>query len=353
MSAAEKMSGAKGESQNATTKNVDEHKPAWNADDTSRVFLPSLAKDIVQRVLIVDDDPLMRERLEYLVNSAGFDAFSAGTGREALEILRRDYCPIVVSDWTMPDMDGLQLCKTLREESFPGYVYFLLLTARDAQQDILAGLHAGADDYLSKRVTEAELVARLRTAKRIVGLEQAMRELIEEKRRLSTTDALTGVNNRLYFDKHLSRELKRVRRFGGPLSLLLLDIDHFKAVNDCYGHGAGDEVLVDFIGRIRAALPRDYDWCARLGGEEFAVVLPQTDLPGAMVVAEKLRQYVSNAPLRTGAGPIPITVSIGVVALSCIPAGVEPSLNLLTDMADRALYLSKEEGRNRVTAATA
>jgi diguanylate cyclase (GGDEF)-like protein len=323
----------------------------WNPDDTTRIFLPNLGQALPQRVLVVDDDPLMRERLEALVLAAGFEVSTASSGREALDALRRDYCPIVISDWSMPDMNGIELCRAIRADSFPGYVYFLLLTARDSHQDIVSGLDAGADDYLSKRVTEEELVARLRTAKRIVGLEQSLRDMIDEKRRMATTDALTGANNRHYFDKHFNRELKRVRRFGGPLSLLVMDIDHFKSVNDLHGHSVGDDVLVAFAGRISAALPRDYDWCARVGGEEFVVVLPQTDLPGAVIVAEKLRQFVVNAPIKTEVGNLQVTVSIGVAALCCLPRGSEPQADALMELADKALYRSKQLGRNRVTAA--
>jgi diguanylate cyclase (GGDEF)-like protein len=318
--------------------------------DTTRLFLPSLGFASVQRALIVDDDALLVERLQALLQGAGFEVQTASTGREALQILRSDYCPIVVSDWTMPDMDGLDLCRTIRAETFPGYVYVLLLTARDGQGDVVTGLDAGADDYLSKRVTEAELVARLRSAKRIVALEQSLRAMVEEKRRLATTDSLTGLNNRRYFDKHLAREVKRAQRFGGTLSVLVLDIDHFKAVNDAHGHAAGDEVLVQFSGRLTTALPRESDWCARLGGEEFVVVLPQTDLPGALIVAEKLRQYVGLTPLLTTAGQVPVTVSIGAAALGCIPKGSNSTESLL-ELADRALYESKLTGRNRVTAA--
>jgi two-component system cell cycle response regulator len=323
---------------------------APSLDDTTRIFMPNLADLTVQRVMIVDDDPLMLERLESLVAAAGFETMTAASGRDALALLRMNYCPIVISDWSMPDMDGLDLCRAIRAESFPGYVYLLLLTARDGQQDIVTGLDAGADDYLSKRVTEAELVARLRTAKRIVGLEQSLRDMIDEKRRLATTDSLTGLNNRHYFTKHLGRELKRVRRFGGPLSVLAMDVDHFKSINDRFGHAVGDEVLKEFAHRLASALPRDYDWCARIGGEEFVVVLPQTDLEGAMVVAEKLRHAVAAVPFGTGGGGLKVTMSIGAAALSCLPGG-EPEVDDLMDLADRALYASKQEGRNRVTGA--
>jgi two-component system cell cycle response regulator len=323
---------------------------AWNPDDTTRIFLPDFRNLPSQRVLIVDDDPLTREHISTLVQNAGFEVLVAESGRDALLQLRRDYCPIVISDWQMPDMDGVQLCRAIRDESFPGYVYLMLLTARDAQQDILHGLDAGADDYLTKRITEAELVARLRTAKRIVALEQSLRENLEEKRRQATTDALTGANNRHYFDKHLGRELKRVRRFGGWLSVLLLDIDLFKSINDQFGHGVGDEVLVHFAERVRAGLPRDYDWSARIGGEEFAVVLPQTDVTGALVVAEKLRQYVASAPMMTAAGPMNVTVSIGVASVDARTLSADTTLEDIVMWADRGLYKSKQAGRNKVTA---
>lgn len=320
-------------------------------DDTTRIFMPTAASFARHTVLIVDDDELTREKLTMLVQAAGFDTVAAKSGREALAQLHREYCPIVVSDWLMPDMDGLELCRAIRSDSFPGYVYILLLTARDTQEDILTGLDAGADDYLSKRVTEAELVARLRTARRIVALEQSLRDIIDEKRKLATTDALTGTNNRLYLVKHLSRELKRIQRYGGPLSLLALDIDNFKSINDRFGHAVGDEVLVEFVRRINSALPREIDWCARLGGEEFAVVLPQTDIAGAATVAEKLRQMTAGSPMKTTAGPLTVTVSVGVAALSVLPREIVPSVDALLELADRGLYASKQGGRNRVTAA--
>jgi diguanylate cyclase (GGDEF)-like protein len=325
--------------------------PSWNSEDTTRIFLPSIEQATPQRVLVVDDDALMRERLEALVVASGFDVTSAGSGREALAILRREYCPIVISDWSMPDMDGVTLCRSIRNESFPGYVYFLLLTARDSNTDIVVGLDAGADDYLSKRVSEAELMARLRSARRIVGLERMLRDAIDEKRRQATTDALTGANNRLYFEKHFDREIKRVRRYGGPLSILALDIDRFKAINDQFGHGVGDAVLAEFATRIGDALPRDSDWFARIGGEEFAVVLPHTDMPGALTVAEKLRQFVSDTPFPTDVCELNVTVSIGVAALCCFPPNSHPSADDVLELADKALYRSKESGRNRVSAA--
>jgi len=301
------------------------------------------------RVLIVDDDPLMGEHLKQLVSAAGFDAATAISGAAGLAAMRKKFASIVITDLHMPDMDGLTLCRTLRDEHFDSYVYVMLLTAQDAESDVLAGLQAGADDYLSKRISSAQLVARLRTARRILTLEHSLRTVIEEKNQLATTDSLTGASNRRYFTRQLTRELNRVQRARGELSLLLLDIDHFKRINDRHGHGVGDEVLQEFAHRIAAALPRKVDWYARLGGEEFTVVLPETHLAGAAVVAERIRQQVADTPFQASGVAIAVTVSIGVSGVAAL--SVAPSVDALLESADRCLYGSKDSGRNRVTIA--
>ena len=304
------------------------------------------------KVLIVDDDPLVCERLKSLVAAAGFEVRTVSNGASALSTLHEDFCPIVISDRMMPDMDGLTLCRTIRGEQLAGYVYVLLLTMQDAEQDILAGLEAGADDYLSKRASSAQLLARLRTAQRILTLEHSMRTLLDERSREATTDVLTGASNRRYFARHFTRELKRIQRYGGDVSVLMLDLDHFKSVNDRHGHTVGDEVLQEFAKRIGATLPREGDWYARLGGEEFVVVLPETPLAGALIVAEKLRSIVSAKPIRTAGGNINITVSIGVASVAPLLAS-KPNADIddVLELADQGLYASKLSGRDRVTAA--
>jgi two-component system, cell cycle response regulator len=317
--------------------------------DTTIIIGLKEAVAVAPKVLIVDDDPLICERLRSLVMAAGFEVTTAASGAAALESLRKDFSPIVISDRMMPDMDGLTLCRTIRDERFESYVYVLLLTVQDAEQDILAGLDAGADDYLSKRSSSAQLIARLRTAQRILTLEHSLRTVVDEKSRLATTDTLTGASNRRYFTRHFNRELKRVQRYGGSLSLLMLDIDHFKLINDRFGHAVGDEVLQEFAKRIGAGLPRESDWFARMGGEEFVVVLPQTPLSGAQIVAEKLRANVAGTPARTLAGSVAVTVSIGVASLESLAARkVEPTIDAMLDLADRCLYEAKAAGRNRV-----
>jgi two-component system cell cycle response regulator len=316
-------------------------------DETTQIL--SLKDAPAPRVLLVDDDELILAHLQTLLASSGFEARTVASGEAALEALQKEFTPIVIVDRNMPGMDGLALCRSIRERSYTGYIYLMLLTSQDAEGDILAGLDAGADDYLSKRASAAQLVARLRTARRILSLEHSLKSALEERRRMAMTDALTGAHNRRYFMRHLNRELKRTRRYGGELAVLLLDIDHFKKVNDRFGHVAGDEVLAEFATRIARALPREYDWCARLGGEEFAVVLPQTDLKGAAIVAEKVRAEVAHTAMTTGAGPVPITTSIGVSSLQSMPHGVEPTIEGLLSQADKCLYASKNGGRNRVT----
>jgi two-component system cell cycle response regulator len=311
-----------------------------------------LRQSVAPRVLIVDDDPLVCERLRSLVMAAGFSARFVSSGAAALSALRKSFTPIVITDRDMPDMDGLTLCRTIRDERFESYVYVMLLTVQDAESDILAGLDAGADDYLSKRASPAQLVARLRTAQRILTLEHSLRSVVEEKSRLATTDTLTGASNRRYLLRHLSREIKRVQRYGGQVAALMLDIDHFKQVNDRHGHAAGDDVLREFAARIAAGLPREADWFARTGGEEFVVVLPQTGLDGAKIVAEKLRGMVAAEPLKTSAGPIGVTISIGI-SLFDSQAAPTPAdaitVEQVLDIADRCLYRSKDGGRNRVS----
>jgi two-component system, cell cycle response regulator len=301
------------------------------------------------KVLLVDDDEIMMERLKIPMLETGYEVRTATNGAAALAALQEDFMSIVILDRSMPDMDGLALCRAIRQQTWTGYVYLMLLTAHDAEEDVLLGLDAGADDYLSKRVSDAELIARLSTATRVLSLEHSLKTALEERRRMAMTDALTGAHNRRYFVRYLGAELKRARRFGTDLSLLAIDVDHFKQINDKYGHAAGDAVLQKLVKRIQKSLPRDYDWCARLGGEEFAVVLPQTDLAGAAVVAERLRKAVEELPIHLSRGVRSITVSIGVSGLQVMPTRDATTADLLLADADRYLYKSKEGGRNRVS----
>ncbi len=183
---------------------------------------------------------------------------------------------MLVTDWEMPEMDGIALCKAVRNMQLDGYVYALLLTARDAKEHIITGLEAGADDYLVKPVHEPELIARLNAGRRILALEHSLRVANQRNRILSITDALTGAYNRRYLMEQLPREVERCRRYAYPLSVLMCDLDHFKQINDQRGHAAGDDVLQQFAARAQKSIRSNSDWIARYGGEEFLIVLPET-----------------------------------------------------------------------------
>jgi diguanylate cyclase (GGDEF)-like protein len=329
-------------------KTPDPHAPA--SDESVITTIRPVLDFLVPRVLLVDDDEIVIERLRDLITAAGYEVSAVSSGAAALEALRTEFAPIVILDRNMPGMDGLELTRAIRDGThYPGYVYIMLCTAHDSEDEILTGLNAGADDYLSKRASGTHLVARLATARRILTLEHSLKQAIEERRRMAMTDALTGAHNRRYFMHHVRREIKRTRRFGGDFSLLVFDIDHFKHINDRYGHAAGDTVLVEFVRRIRGVLPREFDWCARIGGEEFAVVLPQTAVAGGGVVAEKIRRTLAAAPVTTVAGSVEVTVSVGVTGIAEFADRDSTTVEQLLRRADDCLYASKRHGRDRVT----
>jgi len=294
------------------------------------------------RVLIVDNDDLIRARLAALLAVSNFAVEVAGGGEEALHILRQVTCQIVLTDWDIPDMDGLALCRYLRTAGFESYIYVVMLTVRGAKQDVLAGLAAGADDYVSKGTPIEEILARIEIGRRITHVEHSLRASNRENHRLSVTDPLTGAHNLRYLMKHLPRELARSKRYAHPLAILTCDIDSFKEVNDRFGHQAGDQVLQAFVARAASCLRKACDWLARIGGDEFIIVLPETTLPGANSVAQKLRRLLRAQPVTTNTGLIAFMASVGVTALAAadVPSGPTAVQDLLVT-ADRNLYACK------------
>lgn len=298
-------------------------------------------------ILLAEDDPVTRMLMTRFLKKAGYEVEAVADGAEALHRMTARYYPMLVTDWEMPQMDGLALCQAVRNLQLDGYVYALLLTARDGKEHIIAGLEAGADDYLVKPVHEPELLARLNAGRRILALEHSLRAANERNRLMSITDALTGTYNRRYLMDQLPREVERARRYAYPLSVLMCDIDFFKRMNDACGHAAGDEVLQQFAARVQKSIRTTSDWIARYGGEEFLIVLPETSHEGAMFVAEKIRSIMAASPFVTRAGEATITASFGVA--STAPQGPDLSLKgeMLLRSADECLYRSKETGRNR------
>lgn len=295
-------------------------------------------------VAIVDDDPAIRRLVRMLLRREGYDVFECTTGQEAREQLSDAMWDICVLDRRLPDIDGAQLCKELKANENFRDRYIIMLTGEDEQQDKVEGLDLGADDYVTKPFQHAELLARVRAAKRIVDLQAELKERNAALARLSITDGLTGLNNHRHFQDELLRAFEEAERYSRPLSLALIDIDFFKKINDTYGHAAGDEVLREvsnlFTTSIRAA-----DMAARYGGEEFTVMMPQTDLNDGVQVAEKIRELIGCHTFRTAAGEIPVTVSIGVATF---PRSRMRSARELLEAADKALYRAKRGGRNQV-----
>ncbi len=300
------------------------------------------------RVLLVDDEPTQRLITARLLKRAGFVVETAQNGKEALaRLTTAPPFQLLVTDWEMPEMDGVALCKAVRSAGLDGYVYTILLTSRDAIEHLVAGLQAGADDYLTKPVLEPELLARLNTGKRIVDLERNLRVANEENRRLSITDPLTGAFNRRHLMEKLPHELERSTRYGHPLSLLMCDVDHFKKINDTYGHQAGDEVLKAVVTTLRQKI-RNTDWVARYGGEEFMIVLPETPVTNAVKVAETLRDHLAKLLIPFNERLLNMTASFGVTGWDAGVPG-NASLDELIATCDACVYESKARGRNRVT----
>jgi two-component system cell cycle response regulator len=296
------------------------------------------------RVLIAEDDPMFRKILTVWLGRWGYRVMVAEDGTAAWNLLQQDDAPeLLILDWVMPGIDGPELCRRIRRTSCMPYQYILLVTARNESQDVVNGLEAGADDYLTKPFDQNELRARLRVGNRILALQADLIESREKLRFQATHDGLTGLWNRSSVLDMLHREMDRANRNEGFTGVLMLDLDHFKRVNDKYGHQAGDAVLKSAADRI-AEMVRPYDIVGRYGGEEFLVVLPNCDIEQSRQTAERICAAVGDVPILLGNREIRVTVSIGVTA--CAANTFQE--NQLLAIADIALYKAKDAGRNCV-----
>lgn len=312
-------------------------------------------------IVLAEDEPALRVLLKRQLMRAGYTVAATANGLEALDAIRQTSPDIVIADWMMPEMDGLELCRAVRELSkndVLGFVFLVLLTANADKEHVLAGFEAGADDYLTKPYNADELLARLRAGQRILELQEKVKDRQLEVHRSNAqlailnsklqeqaiTDELTRLWNRRHVYARLDECASLAARHKKPLSCIMIDVDEFKGFNDTHGHHAGDEVLREVAGTLKATLRRT-DLCGRIGGEEFLVICPETGLHDALTNAERLRAAVEANSILIGGQPIGVTISLGAAELS--PRHARPQ-DLVAD-ADAAMYASKSNGRNRVT----
>jgi diguanylate cyclase (GGDEF)-like protein len=297
------------------------------------------------KILIADDDDVSRRVLQATLTKWGYDVVIATNGLEAWQLLRETNAPqLAILDWVMPGMDGVEVCREIRRREEEPYVYMLLLTAKSRKRDIIAGLRAGADDYLAKPFDPQELKARLRTGRRILELQAQLVATRESLRHQATHDSLTSLLNRGAILDMLRNELDTNNRRGLPLSIVMADLDHFKQVNDTYGHIVGDAILHEAARRMKASV-RAYDSIGRYGGEEFLFILPGCNGSDASGQAQRLQKCITEDPVDLPRFSISFTLSLGVVSTST--PRVE-DVDRLIQAADEALYEAKAQGRNRV-----
>ncbi len=300
------------------------------------------------RVLIADADPTSRAFLETTLTRWGYEVTVADSGAEVGTVVRQTTPQVAILDWRMPGLEALKLCETVRKGKEANYTYILLATSRDNQEEIVRGLHGGADDYLLKPYEPLELQARLIAGRRIIDLQGQLVAARELLRHQAIREPLTGLWNYRGIMDILERELHRAQREGRPLGVILADLDHFQKINADYGHLAGDEVLREVTRRMGAAM-RPYDLTGRYGGEEFLIVLPGCDRIKVMKVGERIRQQVAGRPVPFQDQQVAVTISLGGV-VHTPPNPVE--IHALLHTADTSLFWAKHNGRNRMEVGT-
>jgi diguanylate cyclase (GGDEF)-like protein len=312
--------------------------------------ISSNARPLVQRptqdfkILVVDDSPVYRKLVEQSLSKEPHAVLFAKNGREALEVFAEYRPALVITDWTMPDITGLELCQRIRRDFQQQYAYVILVTSNTSKEQVIEGLAAGADDYLTKPFHPGELVARVEVGRRIIELHRQIQAKNRQLEELALTDPLTGLPNRRAIDVWVSHQLSAAARHDFPVWVVIADLDHFKRINDTYGHEAGDTVLRRFSDLLKSNT-RQSEICGRLGGEEFLLILTHVDREQAQIAVDRLRRIFEIEEFRFAGGTTVVTASFGVAGFC---GSQPPDFNCLVAKADAALYAAKSKGRNRV-----
>jgi len=295
------------------------------------------------KVLVADDSAIYRKLVEHALSDEPYGVLIAKNGRQAVDLFAKYHPQLVITDWEMPDITGIELCERIRRDFPTSYTYLIILTGMTDTDKVVSGLAAGADDYLTKPFQARELQARLGVGRRMVDLHRqidAKNRLLEE---LALTDALTGLPNRRAVEGWVTLQLEGASRHGFPLWVAMADVDRFKNVNDTYGHDAGDIVLKKFAEILKINTRRS-NMCARFGGEEFVLVLTQVEKKGVEIAMERIRKQLESVVFTFEGRSLSVTASFGVSRFR----GTAPDFDLLKKRADLALYSAKSNGRNRV-----
>jgi len=304
------------------------------------------AKDRL-KVLVADDSALYRKLVEQAFTNADYSLLVAQSGQEAIDLLVQHLPAIVITDWVMPDLTGIDLCQRIRAGTQNPYTYVIILTSVSDKENVVKGLAAGADDYLTKPFHPEELLARVEVGRRLVELHrqvEAKNRLLEE---LALTDSLTGLPNRRAIDEWATRQLSGAARHGFPFWVVMADLDNFKSVNDSSGHDAGDKVLKRFA-EILKTNSRRSNICGRIGGEEFLFILTHADKDNVASVVERVRKQFEEQDFFFGNRVVTVTASFGISGFHGEPGVLPPDFSSLLSQADLALYTAKHRGRNRV-----
>jgi two-component system cell cycle response regulator len=296
------------------------------------------------KILIVEDELIFRRMVKKYLLDAGYDIVEAEDGQSAWELFQCEPFHLVITDWMMPRLSGPELVQKIRTSAQKNYTYIIMLTAMDDKDNVVLGLESGADEYLTKPFNSKELVARVASGMRILRLEEQLMQAHQQMEILAMRDGLTGLLNRRAIEEYAEAEFNLTLRKERVLSVIMLDIDHFKSVNDRFGHKFGDHALQQVAKILREDL-RTYDRIGRWGGEEFVLILPDTQLKDAATVAERVRVRTAEMKMSLENGE---TFSVHISLGAACTTGQFSSLTKLIDAADQALYQAKEAGRNRV-----